>query len=70
MRIRLIAGLGLPLFIGAARWRRPVTVSLSASKDNTLYEDPNGTLSDGIGPHLFAGRTVQGELDPAWAARV
>jgi hypothetical protein len=46
--------------LGTAAWAAPVTVSLPASKDNTLYEDPNGTLSDGIGPHLFAGRTNQG----------
>jgi hypothetical protein len=43
----------------AAVWAAPVTVSLPASKDNTLYEDANGTLSDGVGPHLFAGRTAQ-----------
>jgi hypothetical protein len=60
MRISLIVGLGLPFFMGASALAAPVTVSLSASKDNTLYEDPNGTLSDGIGPHFFAGRTSQG----------
>jgi len=60
MRISLVVGLGLPLCIGASAPAAPVTVTLSASKDNTLYEDPNGTLSDGIGPHLFAGRTAQG----------
>jgi len=46
--------------VGTAATAAPVTVSLQASKDNTLYEDPNGTLSDGIGPHLFAGRSNQG----------
>jgi hypothetical protein len=46
--------------LGTAAVAAPVTVSLSAAKDNTLYEDPNGTLSDGVGPHLFAGRTSQG----------
>jgi hypothetical protein len=44
---------------GSVAMAAPVTVSLPAAKDNTLYEDPNGTLSDGIGPHLFAGRTAQ-----------
>jgi len=33
------------------------TVTLAPSKDNTLYQDPNGTLSNGAGPHLFAGST-------------
>lgn len=28
---------------------------LSSAKDNTLYEDPNGLLSNGAGWHLFAG---------------
>lgn len=28
-------------------------------KDNTLYEDPNGRLSNGAGIHMFAGRTNQ-----------
>jgi len=31
-------------------------ISLAASQDNTLYEDPNGTLSNGAGSYLFAGR--------------
>jgi len=28
---------------------------IGASKDNTLYEDPNGALSNGAGNHIFAG---------------
>ena len=32
------------------------TVTLGASKDNTIYE--NTTLSNGAGQHLFAGRTT------------
>jgi len=32
-------------------------VTIAPSKDNTLYEDPNGALSNGIGQHIFAGRT-------------
>ena len=32
-------------------------VAIAPSKDNTLYEDPNGALSNGIGQHFFAGRT-------------
>lgn len=32
------------------------TLVLSPVKDNTLYEDPNGARSNGVGAHLFAGR--------------
>ncbi len=37
----------------------PVTVNLSASADDTLYQDPNGQLSNGAGQHFYAGDTVQ-----------
>jgi hypothetical protein len=33
------------------------TVSIPAAKDNTLYENANGDLSNGVGSHLFAGQT-------------
>ena len=35
----------------------PITVGFPAQKDNTLYEDPAGQLSNGWGPYFFAGRT-------------
>jgi hypothetical protein len=35
------------------------TATLSPKADNTLYEDPNGSLSNGHGVYLFAGRTNQ-----------
>ena len=38
------------------------SVLLSPSKDNTLYEDPNGTLSNGAGGRFFAGRTNGGSI--------
>jgi hypothetical protein len=34
------------------------TVILSPQKDNTLYEDPEGQLSNGAGIYLFAGKTA------------
>lgn len=34
-------------------------ITLSPNKDNTLYEDAGGSLSNGIGSHLFAGKTGQ-----------
>ncbi|HYC89741.1 MAG TPA: DNRLRE domain-containing protein [Thermoanaerobaculia bacterium] len=33
------------------------TLSLLPSKDNTLFETPNGETSNGAGPHVFAGTT-------------
>ena len=36
------------------------TLQLTPSKDNTLYEDPSGGLSNGQGENFFAGRTSQG----------
>jgi len=32
-------------------------VTLSPSKDNTLYESPTGSVSNGAGAHIFAGKT-------------
>ncbi len=36
------------------------TVQLNPCKDNTLYEDPFGRLSNGQGQHFFVGRTREG----------
>ena len=35
-------------------------VTIGAAKDNTLYNDPNGALSNGAGEFFFAGNTVAG----------
>jgi hypothetical protein len=35
------------------------TVYIVASKDNTLIENPLGSMSNGSGPYLFVGRTNQ-----------
>ncbi len=37
-------------------------VTLDASKDNTLYEDATGSLSNGAGPGFFTGKTVTGAI--------
>ena len=37
------------------------TVTIGASKDNTLFQDSSGSLSSGAGPYLFVGKTNQGE---------
>ncbi len=38
------------------------TVSLLPTRDNTLYEDVNGLLSNGMGNHFFAGVTAMDEI--------
>ena len=38
------------------------TVVLSPQKDNTLYEDPFGTLSNGQGIYFFTGKTAANSL--------
>jgi spore coat protein A len=37
-------------------------VDLSPTKDNTLYEDSSGAISNGQGAYLFSGRTQNAEL--------
>jgi hypothetical protein len=34
------------------------TVVLTPSRDNTLFEEPQGGRSNGVGPHLFVGATA------------
>lgn len=38
------------------------TVEVAASRDNTLYEHPDGALSNGAGDHFFAGTTNRNEI--------
>lgn len=38
----------------------PQHIDLTSSKDNTLFENGTGSLSDGAGVHLFAGKTNTG----------
>ncbi len=38
------------------------TFIISASKDNTLYEDTSGALSNGAGQHFFAGKNNSGKI--------
>ena len=46
-------------FTTATRSATAITVQLSAAKDNTLFENASGGLSNGNGVGLFAGRTAQ-----------
>lgn len=38
---------------------KSTTVNILSQKDNTLYEDPAGALSNGAGYYFFSGRTSQ-----------
>jgi hypothetical protein len=52
---------GIEANAGPAQWKQVLILekSFSAVKDNTLFEDPNGGLSDGAGPKIFVGHTRQ-----------
>ncbi len=49
----------LLLLVSLSGWAHAgsTTVQIVSSKDNTLYEDPGGSLSSGAGTSVFAGRT-------------
>jgi len=49
-----VAGISIVSTLSSA-----VVVQLPAAKDNTLFEDPSGSLSSGIGANLFVGMTQQ-----------
>ena len=59
MRVRTLAA----AFVSAGCIVSPAllgdVVSIGALKDNTLYEDPFGTISNGQGDGLFVGRTAR-----------
>ncbi|MCZ6569686.1 MAG: DNRLRE domain-containing protein [Deltaproteobacteria bacterium] len=60
MRIRPLPSGRLVVFLSTLLVAGAVvadTLVLTPTKDNTLYEDALGTLSNGAGDHLFAGRT-------------
>lgn len=45
-----------------------VQVSITARKDNTLYESSTGSLSNGVGEHFFAGKNGLGSIRRALVA--
>mgnify|MGYP003573010621 CR=1 FL=1 len=49
----------LTLLLAPAGWTQG-TVTLNPIKDNTLYQDTSGGLSNGAGAHFFAGMTAAG----------
>jgi hypothetical protein len=60
MTTRLLTTLLFAGLVSTAGPSAADTVSLTSSRDNTLYETSDGTLSSGAGPTMFVGRTAQG----------
>ncbi len=60
--MRSVLGLSLAVALLPAVPARADIISLQPTRDNTIYEDPFGLLSNGQGPYLFAGATVHGTL--------
>jgi hypothetical protein len=59
MRERFVLLAGWVCVAGAAQpVVRADVVSLGADRDNTLYENEEGTVSNGAGAHFFAGTTA------------
>ncbi len=54
-RVGLILMSLLVAAVACAQATAQTTVTLTAAKDNTLYEDPEGDVSNGLGPDIFAG---------------
>lgn len=57
LRGRWLCGLGLTALLADPGWGTSVT--LLPVRDNTLYEDAKGALSNGVGEYLFSGLTNQ-----------
>ena len=61
--VALIAVSAIAVFVvetgyqSLAHARAVPTATLGPNKDNTLYEDANGSLSNGSGEFMFGGRT-------------
>jgi hypothetical protein len=60
--------LGVVILWTSSLAARAETVTLWPAQDNTLYESPDGGLSNGSGDHLFAGVTAVGRIRRALLA--
>src|SRR5437016_2715049 len=49
-------------FVFSARLAAASIISVGAIKDNTLYQDVDGVLSNGLGEHFFAGVTAGDQI--------
>jgi len=60
--ITLFAVLILAFATVSASENNSETITIPASKDNTLYEDDSGALSNGAGAYFFAGKAADQEI--------
>jgi hypothetical protein len=60
-QIFFIAAIAIVVIFLARTASAQMQVTISAGKDNTLYESSTGSLSNGAGEYFFAGRTGGGE---------
>jgi hypothetical protein len=61
-RLPLLAVISFALLFTGSAWAQCAVdeVAIVADRDNTLYEDATGMLSNGAGANFFVGRTAQG----------
>ena len=59
LSVRLEFPLALAFYVFPGAVANADTAIILAAKDNTLYESPAGSLSNGAGQHFFVGRTAQ-----------
>ena len=50
------------VFLISALQASAAIVTIGASKDNSPYDDPTGSLSNGAGPSFFSGTTAAGGI--------
>lgn len=59
---RTAGGLALAALLSASQLTAQVSVTLEPSRDNTLYEDAAGAVSNGAGSRLFVGVNSQSSI--------
>ncbi len=62
MTITRLHLLGFALLVLSSGSAAQTTVSLTADRDNTLYDTPTGNLSNGVGSRMFVGQTGNGRV--------
>lgn len=58
----LFAGTAQHTAVDGASGTIPISITLTSSRDNTLYESATGNISNGAGDYLFAGQTNQSAI--------
>ena len=66
VRINLSRIIAICILVTQLAWAQSTTVSLTPTADNSIFEDVNGALSNGVGTGLFAGPTQSGAIRRAF----